>query len=416
MSPLLTILPQYAADAAFLWLLRDAAVRAPHYTLDDLVRLDDRIEAHLDGLRVAGDAGWESCREELTWEEPGEVFAAGVLAFGSDKIERIQLVLEAARKEATPELIRGLIAALGWLPYDQVGARIKQMCAGNAPDVKRICLAASCAHRVDPGKALDSAIDADDPLLRAAALRAAGLLGRRAILPRLSAHFADEDISCCLWAQWSAGLLGEKKVVEPLHDLVAAEAPRCEVALDLALRLLDIEAANGWRIALAKDAKTLRTAVIASGIIGDPVAVSWLIEQMTDAKLARVAGESFTTISGIDLSLAKMESKPPPEVETGPNDNPEDENVALDADENLPWPDRGKVAVWWKSHSGEFRAGTRCFLGLPITVENLRSALRSTDQRRRMAAAIELTLRNPGQPLFETRAPGLRQRRILATS
>jgi uncharacterized protein (TIGR02270 family) len=76
-----TKVEQHAEEAAFLWRLRDAAVQAPHYTLKDLAELDDRVEAHLDGLRVAGDEGWEISLEGLRYEEHGEVFAASVLAF-----------------------------------------------------------------------------------------------------------------------------------------------------------------------------------------------------------------------------------------------------------------------------------------------------------------------------------------------
>ena len=34
-------------------------------------------------------------------------------------------------------------------------------------------------------------------------------------------------------------------------------------------------------------------------------------------------------------------------------------------------------------------------------------------QRQRTAAALELSMRQPGSPLFETRMPGFRQRQIL---
>jgi hypothetical protein len=50
------IVSQHAEEAAFLWLLRSNAVGAPHYSLKDLAKLDGRVEAHLDGLRVAGSA------------------------------------------------------------------------------------------------------------------------------------------------------------------------------------------------------------------------------------------------------------------------------------------------------------------------------------------------------------------------
>ena len=53
MTAVAIVLAQHAEEAAFLWLLRDAAVRAPHYGLADLAALDRRIAAHLDGSGIA---------------------------------------------------------------------------------------------------------------------------------------------------------------------------------------------------------------------------------------------------------------------------------------------------------------------------------------------------------------------------
>ena len=39
-KPIPHIIDQHAEEAAFLWLLRSDAVSAPHYDLEDLVRLD----------------------------------------------------------------------------------------------------------------------------------------------------------------------------------------------------------------------------------------------------------------------------------------------------------------------------------------------------------------------------------------
>ncbi|MGI9500765.1 MAG: TIGR02270 family protein, partial [Geminicoccaceae bacterium] len=68
------IVEQHAEEAAFLWLLRATAVKAPHYDLKDLARLDERVEAHIDGLRVAGEPGWTIALSELDrHQEDGEV-------------------------------------------------------------------------------------------------------------------------------------------------------------------------------------------------------------------------------------------------------------------------------------------------------------------------------------------------------
>jgi hypothetical protein len=49
------------------------------------------------------------------------------------------------------------------------------------------------------------------------------------------------------------------------------------------------------------------------------------------------------------------------------------------------------------------------------TAANLWQVLQTGYQRQRAAAAIELTILQPGQALFEVRAPGFRQQRILAS-
>ena len=104
-----TVVEQHAEEAAFLWLLRDSAVMEPHYSLPDVAYLDDRVEANIDGLRIAGDEGWEICRETLAWEEAGEIFTAAVLAFESGNEEYIQTVLEAGSGD--PKLSRGIVSS-----------------------------------------------------------------------------------------------------------------------------------------------------------------------------------------------------------------------------------------------------------------------------------------------------------------
>lgn len=108
------IVEQHAEEAAFLWILRDAAVRAPHYRLKDLAKLDNRVEAHIDGLRIAGEEGWRLCEEGLRIGEAGEVFAAAMLAFEEQNGERIDTLVTVARQ--SDEAFRGLVSALGWIP------------------------------------------------------------------------------------------------------------------------------------------------------------------------------------------------------------------------------------------------------------------------------------------------------------
>ena len=47
------VIAQHAEESAMLWIHRGVALTSPNYSLPDLAKLDGRVEAHLDGLRVA---------------------------------------------------------------------------------------------------------------------------------------------------------------------------------------------------------------------------------------------------------------------------------------------------------------------------------------------------------------------------
>ncbi len=407
-----SIVEQHAEEAAFLWILRDAAVQAPHYSLKDLADIDERVEAHIDGLRISEDMGWSICADALAQEEPGEVFAAAVLAFESGQDQRIKMVLEAAATD--PELSLGLISALGWLRFDQVKEHIDQLLQSLTPELRRIGIAASAVHRQDPGSTLVDALNDEDTFLKARAIRAAGELGRIDLLPTLKNQISTKDKDCQFWAGWSAVLLGDRgEALEFLKTLATSESPFRESALNLTLRVMDNASVQNWLKEMSQQPDWLRYTMIGAGVAGDPVQISWIVEHMEVPELARVAGEAFTMITGVDLAYEDLEGEWPEGFEAGPTEEPEDEDVEMDPDEDLPWPEPGLIAAWWNKKKGEFRNGTRYLVGKPIAAAHLQHVLRTGYQCQRAAAAIELAVLHPGQPLFEVRAPGFRQKQIL---
>jgi uncharacterized protein (TIGR02270 family) len=405
------IIDQHANDAAFLWFLRDAAVYACNYDLQELADLDDRLEAHLDGLRIAGEAGWLICKQALNYEEAGEIFAASALAFESGIEARIQTVIEAG--SAFPELSRGLVSALGWLPYPQVERYMQLLLTAQSLDLRRIGISACTVHRHNPGCALLDAISSNDPLLKARTLRAVGELARVDLRPLLQHNFATDDALCRFSAAWSAALLGDRGAIPTLQAIVEFDVPYKEEAAKMALRRMDLTAAHAWQQDLAHHPDTMRLAVISAGVIGDPVSIPWLIDHMTVPALARAAGEAFTMITGVDIAYEDLEGEWPNGFEAGPTEDPEDENVEMDPDEDLPWPEPERIARWWHAHRSAFQSGTRYLLGKPMSPAWLQDVLRNGRQRQRAAAALELAMQQPGQPLFEIRAPGFRQQQLL---
>jgi uncharacterized protein (TIGR02270 family) len=216
------------------------------------------------------------------------------------------------------------------------------------------------------------------------------------------------DIACRLFAAWSPARLGNRspEVLRVLREIALQPGPYSERALGMALRVMELQEAKAWQRQLRNDSTRLRLAAVAAGIIGDPGLVEDLIQLMRLPPVARIAGAAFSMTTGVDLAYDDLDVDPPEGFEAGPNENPEDENVALDPDENLPWPGPDLVAAWWKKNANKFIAGKRHLYGKVIDDAALRETVAKGYQPQRAAAALELALRQPTQPLFEVRTRG----------
>ena len=407
------VVSQHAEESAILRNVRSVLVRAPHVKLLHLARLDERIAAHLDGLAVAGEAGRSRCTVALETPGVGEVFAAAVRAIEERDAPGLEKLFSVAL--AVPESRAGLISAFGWVSAQFLQGTIRGLL--ESPDAFRrmVGLATCSMHRVDPGPALTVAVGDPDAQLRARALRVAGEAGRLDLLAACVKALADEDIDCRFWAARSALLLGDRDAaVRVMHSVALAPGPWRARALECLLRVADTAQVQALLKAVAREASDARLLVRGAGTAGDIHHVGWLIRQMEDAKLTRLAGESFSTITGADLAWLDLDRKPPEDVAAGPNDNPDDENVAMDEDGDLPWPDVARIGSWWTANQARFQSGVRYFMGEPVGAENCRRVLREGFQRQRRAAAAYLCLLSRGTPLFPVAAPAWRQKRWLS--
>lgn len=413
---------QHVQESAALRHVRSVLVRAPHVKLHQLQRLDERIAAHLDGLAVAGAYGAQCCTAALERPGAGEVFAAAASAIEARDAATLDRLVALAG--ALPEAWRGLLSALGWVSAAQLKGIVSPLLTAPDPLHRALGLGACRLHHADPGTVLAAALGDPDVALRIAAVRCAGVLGRADVLPRLLAALADTgaDPQLQRHAALSACLLGDRgAALEHLSTLAQGEGSAADEARAFVLQAADFPRAQGLVRDLAKAGRDtpaqMRRLVRACGLLGDPHFVPWLIDLMTDDTLARLAGEAFSLITGADLAALDLERKPPEGVDFGPNSDPLDNDVALDEDDSLPFPEREKVQRWWQAHAASMPAGSRCFVGAPPSPEQLARVLREGFQRQRIAAARLRCLQQPGSALFATAAPAWRQqRRVLAST
>ncbi len=395
-----------AVDAAFLWLLRSIVIDQPHYTTTDLAELEQRLDAQLNLLMRSLELGWDACEEALALQQPGEVFTATVIALRSRDIEKIQKAIQVGL--ASPQTFKGLVSALGWLPAEIAQPWIERLLKGKDMNHKYLGVAACSVRREDPGEILTDILKREDCRqhlpLHARALRLVGELRRQDLMPALQANTGSKDPLLAFWANWSSILLGQHALVKNLRPFVLNPGPHQTRAIQLVFRVLPVEQGREWISALAQDPANLRAIITATGILGDPHAVNWLIGKMADPQQARLAGEAFTLMTGIDLEKHKLMVPPPPDQALIPNDNPDDPRVGLDEDENLPWPQADPITALWRHHGQHFLVGRRYFLGKAITPEWLQSKLHDSPQRHRHAAALELALIDSQSRLHNTRA------------
>jgi uncharacterized protein (TIGR02270 family) len=410
-EPLDEMIGEHVAEASFVWLQRCYAVQAPDCSLQQLADLDERLDAHIDGLRVAGDAGWAQATVALDIDTAEDFFPASVLALeaADDRFDDI-----VRRMEDAPGVVKGVISALGWVEPSCLSGRVMSLLADPSPSRQLLGVAACGLHRKDPGPALDPLLASPAAPVRARAVRTAGELGRTDLLPQVLEALADTKRDVRFWAAWSAVLLGDRgKALGELAECALRPGLRQLAAFRLALQAMSLEKGHELLKRLEAVGEAQRLRIAGAGIVGVARYLPWLVDQMANPTLARVAGEAFVNVTGADFNQEGLEVPPPQDFQEGPTEDPADEDVAVPEDIGLPWPDKAKIEKWWGENGARFEPGTRYFMGAPVTREHCAGVLKNGCQRQRILAAHYLCLIEPGTALFNTSARVRHQQRRL---
>jgi uncharacterized protein (TIGR02270 family) len=407
-----SIVHQHAEEACFLWARRDRVLRYANLTIDGIATYDGRLEAHIDGLRVAVDAG--SSLPDLEPDERGVAFAPIVIALETGDAEQFDDLI--TRAERNDSCAADAIGALGWVSRSALQGTVKGLLMSAVPVRRAFGIACCAMHGVDPGTVLNAAMTDPNPSLRMRALMSAGQLARMDGLSACQAASSEDgDAGCRFAAARSAIILGDRRrALDTLNGILDENGPDAEAALQTLIAALSSHDAHRLLQRISSSSDASRLLIVGSGVAGEAEYVPWLIEHMKKPKSARHAGESFSLMTGVDLDAQHMWARRPDGFESGPTENPDDENVDMDPDEGLPWPDVKKVEQWWAANASRFQKGQRYFMGEPVTRAHCIDVLKTGYQRQRILAAHYLCLLEPGTPLFNTSAPAWRQQRLLA--
>lgn len=398
------ILRLHAEDAAFVAALRRRAQDGPNYRLIDLYDLESRLQGHLTALVLCRQAGAAAAYELLSRETGyGETFVTGHAALRNGDKDEIARLLELADNSA--DCAQAMAAAASWCATAEIAPHVRNWFVAPNPAAAWIALEICGIRRVDPRHHLPQLLSHPDDRVVARAIELSAELGRDDLLRPILSWIADQG-SVGFWAAWAACLLGDRGAAP--ERLVAAMSlgiePRLyRLAAELAPLVIESDRVQLLTQHLLDNEATRRWAIVALGSLGAASTLDWLVRQMDDPVLARIAGASFALITGGRLGPNNLELDVFPEVQDDPvaAADPQEEFIET----NLYWPDRDRVGAWLDANRSRFKPDTRHLIGQAAWTHPAPPGQTGKYQLEFRAIAIELALRSPNAPLPNWRAP-----------
>lgn len=384
--PVLTdILEEHFEEVGFLWTQRQSAIRSPRYTLRELHELEERIEAHVQGLLVGGEQTAVMLQPGLAAEEAEPAFVAAYVLSRLDQPDVRTQVWDAFLKAKGPGLT-GIAQALCHLPVDPVLPKLRQIMAGTIPVSSELKAAAAEVlgfHGRLEVKApeMERLLKDDNPAVRETAWRAAS----NGIAPAPEAYQAglrDENVSvrraALLAAVWGkqAWLLG--------HCRQAAAKPSAnEIDVVWLLGVLGkpAELASIQSVAKATPLGPCRFRVL--GALGHPGIVDELLSGMENADPLTAVGAAaaFTKITAVKVESDRRAAVPP----AGGHEPDEFEKEFLD---EVKLPDAAAARAQWQKIKPQFSKGTRWCRGLDLSQGATKEVLAQLDLESRWEACL----------------------------
>lgn len=373
--PVLPLVRRHLGDAAFMAMQRLDLIDSRLAGLDDLLRFDRVLQAHVDGLLLAGatavDEAWSALQR---WGGAGEVFVCAALALMSQDGARLQALW--AQVEAQPQKRQpGFELALAWTGSDPERPRLGWIehwaQAAHLPALQACALRAAAACQRSVADSALQALLSEAPEVRAAACHALRVAPPSDLQARLLPLFDDPEPAvraeaAVLLLQFGADGVRQVAALQALQTALETRLPLLRQQIPMASVQQARRDGFRWLRLYARHLPcgepAARFCAHLPGLLavefavwhGDPGLLPQVLGLARQPSLRPVALWALVALSGIDPDAHGLVV-------------PQDGAIEVPLDyTGLPALDPQRAEAWWLAASVEFQPGQRWLSGQPL--------------------------------------------------
>lgn len=299
-----SILEQHVEEAAFCWLRREDALWRPSLNLNQLDRFDQRLDAHLEGLRLAVDSAWPYALKRMRqWKTADEVFAASYLAIQAGDEDQLSTI--ATVVQANSNAIAGIAAALQWtllLSGKEKALPVIQFFWKQQDAIKSAVIdTALQIPEVNVNAILTTAIHSTDITLRIKAFEAIGNYHLTEFKPALHDALGDPEPLCRLAASTSLAIMGNPEYQQETAKFIPLLTGNSYFKQLLVWSSTSSEKDYGDWIKNTENNLSLRDLIWADAFRGDGDSLTRLATLLDHKLTTPLAAYAIQHITGLDL-------------------------------------------------------------------------------------------------------------------
>jgi uncharacterized protein (TIGR02270 family) len=409
-APTLTFIPdileEHVEEIGFLWGQRRAALRSPIQTKRDLLDLEERIAAHLQGVLAVGDRALPLLEETLASDDEFDAFSAGWALLHADDEATADRVL-AAFQEAEGDRINGLADALSQTSLSRGMERIDgifRSSSGLLSTAAGKVLAFHSSLRPDD-ELIRSLLADEDPDLRRDGWILVAYVGASVGADSYASAMRDKGPKVRHAAMEAAAWCGEQGILAVCRQLAEEPVPENLDAMQtLAVLGTHDDLPRFKTLGSSVELGSERFGLLAA--YGHPSLMELVLDGIGDGdgETAIAAGTAFTRMTGLDIESDDR-------VQLAPKDE-ELDAFEMEFVNEAFLPDEEMARRHWEETGPKFGSAVRICQGFDISQDVDPAAFSALDMKSRWSLHLRARFRGQwmGSPInlevFPQRASG----------